>query len=208
VGKVLVANYHTTSICVWNTSLHISHTKIQLLTIYRHGTTNFVRDVILISDHSWHTFIDLYPPDKPCGSSTPRNKTGIQCLQYDKESEDDSFLGTWNLTDKESLAARELWFSSLRAVTTQALVVPVIHPNEKVRSQRWATSLQQCLIIGQRRLLRLLCINNTIIISTNIRPKLENASVAWNSIKLTDSSKLERLQRKFATLCHSIKKPF
>jgi hypothetical protein len=32
---------------------------------------------------------------------------------------------------------------------------------------------------------------------------LEYASVAWNSVIVTDSNKLERIQRKFATFCHS-----
>jgi hypothetical protein len=31
---------------------------------------------------------------------------------------------------------------------------------------------------------------------------LEYASVAWNSVTATDSNKLERVQRKFAALCH------
>jgi hypothetical protein len=31
--------------------------------------------------------------------------------------------------------------------------------------------------------------------------KLEYASVAWNSAMITDSNKLERIQRKFAALC-------
>jgi hypothetical protein len=34
------------------------------------------------------------------------------------------------------------------------------------------------------------------------RSKLEYASVAWNSVTITDSNKLERVQRKFAALCH------
>jgi hypothetical protein len=36
-----------------------------------------------------------------------------------------------------------------------------------------------------------------------VRPKLEYASVAWNSITNTDSNKLERIQRKFAALCYN-----
>jgi hypothetical protein len=32
--------------------------------------------------------------------------------------------------------------------------------------------------------------------------KLEYASVAWNSVTATDSNELERVQRKFAALCH------
>jgi hypothetical protein len=35
-----------------------------------------------------------------------------------------------------------------------------------------------------------------------VRSKLEYASVAWNSVTITDSNKLERVQRKFAALCH------
>jgi hypothetical protein len=37
---------------------------------------------------------------------------------------------------------------------------------------------------------------------TLVRPKLEYASVAWNSITSTDASKLEHIQRKFVSLCH------
>jgi hypothetical protein len=36
-----------------------------------------------------------------------------------------------------------------------------------------------------------------------VRSKLEYASVVWNSITNTYSSKLEHIQRKFAALCHS-----
>jgi hypothetical protein len=42
-----------------------------------------------------------------------------------------------------------------------------------------------------------------VLYATLVRPKLEYASVAWNSITSTDSSKLERVQIKFATLNHS-----
>jgi hypothetical protein len=35
-----------------------------------------------------------------------------------------------------------------------------------------------------------------------VRSKLEYAFVAWNSVTFTDSNKLERVQRKFAALCH------
>jgi hypothetical protein len=35
-----------------------------------------------------------------------------------------------------------------------------------------------------------------------VRSKLEYASVAWNSVTITDSNKLARVQRKFAALCH------
>jgi hypothetical protein len=31
---------------------------------------------------------------------------------------------------------------------------------------------------------------------------VEYASIAWNSVTITDSSKLERVQRKFSALCH------
>jgi myo-inositol catabolism protein IolC len=34
-----------------------------------------------------------------------------------------------------------------------------------------------------------------------VRSKMEYASVAWNSVTITDSNKLQRLQRKFAALC-------
>jgi hypothetical protein len=37
-----------------------------------------------------------------------------------------------------------------------------------------------------------------------VRSKLEYASVAWNSVTITESSKLEHMQRKFAALCHKI----
>jgi hypothetical protein len=36
-----------------------------------------------------------------------------------------------------------------------------------------------------------------------VRSKLEYASAAWNSVTITDSSKLESIQRKFAALCHN-----
>jgi hypothetical protein len=35
-----------------------------------------------------------------------------------------------------------------------------------------------------------------------VRSKLKYVSVAWNSVTATDSNKLERVQRKFAALCH------
>jgi hypothetical protein len=35
-----------------------------------------------------------------------------------------------------------------------------------------------------------------------VRSKLEYASVAWNSVTITDSNKLERVPRKYAALCH------
>jgi hypothetical protein len=35
-----------------------------------------------------------------------------------------------------------------------------------------------------------------------IRSKLEYASVVWNNISLTDSNKIENIQRKFANLCY------
>jgi hypothetical protein len=37
---------------------------------------------------------------------------------------------------------------------------------------------------------------------TLVRPKLEYASVVWNSITCCDASKLQRIQWKFASLCH------
>jgi hypothetical protein len=40
----------------------------------------------------------------------------------------------------------------------------------------------------------------TVLYTTLVRPKLEYASVAWNSITSTDSSKIQRVQIKFATL--------
>jgi hypothetical protein len=36
----------------------------------------------------------------------------------------------------------------------------------------------------------------------SVRSNLEYASVAWNSVTFTDSNKLERVQGKFAALCH------
>ncbi|PNF38213.1 hypothetical protein B7P43_G13470 [Cryptotermes secundus] len=36
---------------------------------------------------------------------------------------------------------------------------------------------------------------------TLVRPKLEYASVVWNSITSTDANKLERIQQKFASVC-------
>jgi hypothetical protein len=36
-----------------------------------------------------------------------------------------------------------------------------------------------------------------------VRPKLEYASVVWNSITSTDAKKLERIQRKFVALCYN-----
>jgi hypothetical protein len=36
-----------------------------------------------------------------------------------------------------------------------------------------------------------------------IGSEFEYASVAWNSVTITNSNKLERIQRKFAALCHN-----
>jgi hypothetical protein len=38
-----------------------------------------------------------------------------------------------------------------------------------------------------------------------VRSKLEYTSVAWKSVTITDFNKLERVQRKFAALCHNWK---
>jgi hypothetical protein len=37
--------------------------------------------------------------------------------------------------------------------------------------------------------------------SSLVRPKLQYASAAWNSLTNTDSNKPEHTQKKFATLC-------
>jgi hypothetical protein len=39
--------------------------------------------------------------------------------------------------------------------------------------------------------------------STLVRSKIEYAAVVWNSITITDSSKLVRIQGKFAALCYT-----
>jgi hypothetical protein len=36
-----------------------------------------------------------------------------------------------------------------------------------------------------------------------VRPKLENASLVWNSVTSTDAKKLERIQRKFVAPCYN-----
>jgi hypothetical protein len=45
--------------------------------------------------------------------------------------------------------------------------------------------------------------SHSVLYTTLVQPKLEYASVAWHSITSTDSSKLKRVQIKFATLYHS-----
>jgi len=61
------------------------------------------------------------------------------------------------------------------------------------------------------RVLGLICYIMSSISSTDtlvtmyyalVHSKLELASVAWNSVMLTDSSKTERVQKKFANLCN------
>jgi hypothetical protein len=42
-----------------------------------------------------------------------------------------------------------------------------------------------------------------VLYSTPLRSKTEYASVVWNSITVTDSSKLKRIQRKFVALCYT-----
>jgi hypothetical protein len=41
-----------------------------------------------------------------------------------------------------------------------------------------------------------------ILFFASVISKLEYASVAWNSVTVTDSNKLERVQKTFAALCH------
>jgi hypothetical protein len=42
-----------------------------------------------------------------------------------------------------------------------------------------------------------------MLYSSLVRLKLEYTSVAWNSLTTTDSNKLERIQKTFATLCYN-----
>jgi hypothetical protein len=43
-----------------------------------------------------------------------------------------------------------------------------------------------------------------VLYSNLVRSEFEYASVVWNSITSTDSSKLERIKRKYAVLCYTI----
>jgi hypothetical protein len=48
-------------------------------------------------------------------------------------------------------------------------------------------------------------IDSLVTFCVPVRSELEFASVAWNSVTLTDSSKIEGVQRKFANMYYNIR---